>query len=222
MKNRTKFLISFILNLIIFSFEIIGLILSIRRRGVEVFLFYTEISNYFTLLISFIFIIFTIISINTNKIYPIIYYLRFVSCICLTITIIVVLFILIPMFPDTTTFLLFGDSNLYQHLLCPALSLISFLYFENHTILPRKMIFCGLMPTITYGVIMLILNLTKVIVGPYPFFYIYVISPLYSIGGILGIFIISLLTTLSIYFLYNKKFRKPHISKFRKRPLNLF
>lgn len=213
-KNITnkKIILALLANIIIVILEIFGLIFSIRRHGVKVFHYYTENSNYLTLIISTIFTIVSTYSLFTKKqIKRSIYLLRFISTTCLTITLLVVLFILIPMFPDTAIFMLFKDSNLYQHTLCPILSIISFLFFENDFKLNKKSIFLATLPTIVYGLIFITLNLLKVVIGPYPFFYVYEI-PWYSSLMWLSIILFgAIIISIVLFALYNRNSKAKHL-----------
>lgn len=202
--ERRKLIFAFIVNLAIVGLEIVGLILSVQRHGVKVFQFYTENSNYFALIVSAIFCIGAIVAlIRKTRIRKWLHILRYVSTVCLTLTLIIVLIVLIPLYPDTFAYMLFGNSNLYQHLLCPVFSLISFILLEKHESLPKKAIFYALIPTIIYGVACIILNLFKVITGPYPFLYLYAIPWYISAPSLLGILLSAVLIAFGLYALHN-------------------
>lgn len=204
---RQKLKFALIFNFLILALEIVGLILSIQRHGIMVFVFYTEDSNYFALAVSLIFCIGGIIALKKQTALPgWIHSLRFIATVCLTITFIVANFVIIPLQPQLLTYMLFEGSSLYQHLLCPILSVISFLVLENQIHLPRKMIFYATIPTIVYGITLITLNLTKVITGPYPFFYFFQIPWFVSVLSILGIGVIAVLSALVLYFLNNKRY----------------
>ena len=203
--NNKKIILAFVTNIIIVLLEIFGLILSVKRHGLKVFHYYTENSNYLTLIISLIFCINCIYSLISKKqINTTIIILRFISTTCLTITLLVVLFILIPMFPNTAIFMLFRDSNLYQHTLCPLISIISFLFFENDFKLNKKSIFLATLPTIVYGLIFITLNLFKVVIGPYPFFYVYEIPWYSSIMWLSIILFGSIIISIVLFAIYNR------------------
>lgn len=203
--NRTNIICALIINIAIVVLEIIGVFLSVQRHGIKVFQFYTENSNYFALIVSFIFCISCVVALIKRKHIPRwILNLRFVSTVCLTVTFVVVIAVLIPMFPDTFVFMMFQNSNLFQHFLCPVLSFISFIFFENQISLTKKSILYCLIPTLIYGVVLITLNLFKIITGPYPFFYVYVIPWYTTTLSLLGIFIGSLLITIILYYLHNK------------------
>ena len=204
MTNKKKLLMAIVLNVLIVILELVGLVLSIRRHGIKAFQYYTEDSNYFALIVSLAFVICGMVSIIGGKsVGGIIHILRFISTTCLAVTLIVVLTILIPMFPADAKFMLFGDSNLYQHTLCPVISILSFVFFENEISLSRKSIFISLIPTILYGVICIVLNLFKVMEGPYPFFYVYVLPWYVSTGFILAIFVGAIIISFALYSLHN-------------------
>jgi hypothetical protein len=61
---------------------------------------------------------------------------------------------------------------LFTHTLCPLLALASFALLEHDRVsskdIPAAMIF-----TLAYATIMIILNIAKVVVGPYPFLMVY-------------------------------------------------
>ena len=112
------------------------------------------------------------------------------------------------MYPDTLKFMLFYDSNLYQHLLCPIIAIISFLFFEKETILSSKIIVWGVIPTVIYGIICVILNAFNVIIGPYPFFYVYLIPWYYLILWYVGILVCVILIAMILYLNHSKRRRK--------------
>ena len=208
-KINKKLLISIILNLLIVVFEIIGVVLSIRRRGVEAFLFYTELVNYLTLVISLIYVIFGFVALKKNtKTANWLHNLRYASTVCLILTFMVVLCILVPITPSEFGFYFFGDSNLYQHFLCPILAIVSFMFFESERKLNKKTILFGIFPTLIYGLILISLNLCKVLVGPYPFFYVYDM-PWYATTLLLaGIFTLAFFISWLALFVHNRQFKR--------------
>ena len=208
-RGKKNLIIAIMLNALTVLFEILGLILSLRRRGVMAFLFYTELSNYFTLVISLLFVVFGIIALKNNrKIYNWILKLRYASTVCLIFTFMVVLCVLVPISPSEFGFYFFGDSNLYQHLFCPILTTVSFLCFERKGKLERKTILWGVFPTLFYGLVLISLNFCKIIVGPYPFFYVYDM-PWYVIVLLLaGIFSLAFFISWLTKAIYNRGNKK--------------
>lgn len=213
---KRKLIWALIFNFIILGLEIVGLVLSVQRHGIKVFIFYTENSNYFALVISLIFCITAIIALTKNALPPQwVHILRFIATVCLTITFIVSVFVIIPFKPSLYKYMLYQGSSLYQHILCPLLSLSSFLFFEYQKPLSKKVIFYALIPTIIYGGTCVVLNLLRVMTGPYPFFYFYQIPWYISIPSLLGVVAISTLTAFMLYVSHTaeeKRYIKKHLT----------
>lgn len=221
MSKKKSIVTSLFFNLVLVILEIVGLVLSVQRHGINVFIFYTENSNYFALLVSLIFCVGAIIAIKKKSELPNwINILRFVATVCLSITFIVSFFVIIPFKPSMWRYMLYKGSSLYQHLLCPILSIISFLFFEYKRELSKSAIFYALIPTLIYGIICVILNLTKVIVGPYPFFYFYQIPWYLSTLSIFGVVFISL-TVAYIIFSFPRIREKHERKKLNKKQKNV-
>ena len=207
--NEKHLFISFLLNLIIVIFESAGLVLSVFQYGLGVFQFYTEDSNYFALAISIIYCIGIGYSLCYKKEIPNwIHQLRFISTACLTLTFLMILCVLSPLYPSKFVSWMSLGSGLFQHSLCPILSIISFLLFETQYKLTKKSIFFAFVPTLIYGISCIILNLTKTIEGPYPFFYLYKLPWYISTPWLLGVVAVALLIAWLIYWLHNKSYSK--------------
>ena len=165
--------ISFGLNSLIIILEIIGFVLLFMSLGFGSFVYYTLLSNLF-LLVSCILYLFK------DKIKPrVVDVLKFGSTLSVLITFLVVLFILGPNKELTYHFLLLEGSNLYYHLICPILGIITFIFFDDIKISGFKDVLGALGFTFIYSIVIVILNLCRVIVGPYPFLRIYE-NPWYS------------------------------------------
>lgn len=162
--------IALTLNLLIIIFELIGFILTYTSNGRIAIEYYTEDSNIIALITSTLFVIYLLL----NKKIP--YYLKllkYISTITLTVTFLVVIFILAPMYNFNYNYLLFSNELLFHHLLCPLLSIISFIFFdqlESYTVIDNIL---STLVTIFYGIIIIILNIIKIVDGPYPFLKIY-------------------------------------------------
>lgn len=208
MKTKTKNFVSIILNSLLVIFVLIGIIFSLKQDGLGMFKFYTQDSNYLALIVSIIFLISQILNRKTGKLPKFINLLRFIATSCLFVTFTVVIFILIPSFGlDSAPKMLFAGSSLYFHTLCPLLSIISFIFFENQLDYPTKAIIVPLIPTFIYACITLTLNVTNVLYGPYPFLHVHEQSVFMSFLWILIIFAIATLLAFSLYYL-QKKFNK--------------
>lgn len=205
--NRT--IIALTVNLLIVALEIAGLILSVQKYGLGVFQFYTENSNYFALIVSTIFCMGCIVSlIKSTPIPNWIHTLRYISTACLTLTFVVISFVLSPLYPVKFVDWLFKGSGLYQHLLCPIISFVSFVFIENTLRLSKKTIWIALAPTICYGVVCIVLNILKLMTGPYPFFYVYELPLYISIPSLIGMILLSFSISLILYKVNNNKHAK--------------
>ncbi len=208
MENKTKNTVSIILNLLIVICGCIGLTISAKADGLGMFKYYTQDSNYFALLVSFIYLIFQAKSKFTGKIPSFVRALRFISSSCLFVTFTVVIFVLIPSYGfDSAAGMLFGGSSLYFHTVCPLLAIISFIFFEHEFNFSKKIILVAIIPTLIYAAIILPLNILKVLRGPYPFLYVYEQSVFMSCVWVLVIFGIAALLAFILYTL-QKKLRK--------------
>ena len=149
--------LSIIMNILVIIGGLLGVVIAIREHMTkDFFLYYTNLSNVFAMITSLLFII----TINKNN--KLINILRFLSTVCLTLTLLVVIFILTPMLKVN---LFVGNYMPLYHLICPLLSLVSTLFFEE---VDSKPIY-AIIPTSLYTIITIILNLLKIINGPYPF-----------------------------------------------------
>lgn len=169
--NKKK--VSIGLNILIIILEIIGFVLILMSLGLDSFVYYTLLSNLFLLVACILYLF-------KNKIKSrIVDVLKFGSTLSVLITFLVVLFVLGPNKELTYHFLLLEGSNFYYHLVCPILGIITFIFFDDIKISGFKDVLGSLGFTIIYSIVILILNIFKVIVGPYPFLRIYE-NPLYA------------------------------------------
>ena len=155
--------INIIINLLIVILEIIGFVLVFKELGITSLEYYTEDSNLLLLLSSII----ILIHISKNKELPLWFKsFRYIAIVSTTLTLIIVLTVLSWTTDLGLYYLLFHESMLYHHTLCPVLAILSFVFVERydnlHTI-------HGLYFTVVYGIIMIILNALKIVEGPYPF-----------------------------------------------------
>ena len=145
----------FIANKLIIILEIIGII-TCRSSGFEMLIFYTQLSNLVTL-ISSVCLIFSRGSAVTVT-------LRYLSTVMLAMTVLITLFVLVPMGMGFVNMMLSG-MGLFHHTLCPLISITSYILWEEHS----SMWGVPVAVTFVYGVVMLCLNYTGTIDGPYPF-----------------------------------------------------
>lgn len=186
--------IALVINIIILILEVIGFGKSLFVDHGIMVEYYTNDSNIIALISSFLFIIFY------KKDLEIVKDIRFVATCCLTVTFLVVIFILCPMWDFNYKYLMFTDNFLIFHTIVPVLSIISYLVFEKES---NKNYLCPIF-TIIYGIVLVILNLLRLVDGPYPFLKINSQAPIASViwatALILGTYFVSIILN---YF--NKK-----------------
>ena len=157
--NRNR--IGVLLNIMIIVSSLAGLFM-VRYFGLSMLFYYTQDSN--------------ILAVTASALYLMkhrsAHLWRYAAFVCLNVTFLVVLFVLIPIMGNPR-FMLFGGGMLFHHTLSPILSCISFLFLEEGKHLSSSDLKYGIIPTIIYGAIVLMLNILRIKSGPYPFFYVY-------------------------------------------------
>jgi len=145
--------------------------------GLDTFRFFTNDGNIFCIIAALVMIYFNIrfIRSNTYEIPKVVYLLKLSSAITGLIIFLVVIAILGPSMGYAM--LLSGFYMVVVHILNPILCTLGFAIFEAHPMeLNKKELSIGILPAALYGVITLLLVLTKVWVGndiPYPFLRVY-------------------------------------------------
>ena len=188
-------------NLIIIILEVISFAILIMRKGgitVGVLVYYTRLSNLLAL-IAGIFVVIFIFRNKEGELPKWLSLLRFITTIMLFVTFLISLFVLTPAVGSFYKMMIENQLK-FHHLLCPLLSIVSFIFFEKGGRLSVKDNFLATMPTLIYGIIMLILNGARVLDGPYPFLRVYnqpVWATVLWIAGIyLGTFLLGLILRL--------------------------
>ena len=137
---------------------------TLRAGGFQLFVFFTEDSNVFAALTALIMAVFNILSLRKDGLEAPewLHWLKFCSAVAVTVTLLTTALFLGPIY---TYRYVFGGENLYLHLLCPVLAVISTLVFE-----PRRRIgpwlpvsLCGTLPVVVYGIVYFI---NVVVLGP--------------------------------------------------------
>ena len=159
--NKKK--ISVCLNVLLIVLEIIGLFLSIKSLGTNVFIYYTQLSNLFLLVTAILYLF------NNYIKSRIIDIMKFGSTLSVLITFLVVIFVLGPTTNLGYKWLLFEGANLLYHVTCPILAVITFLFFDNIKINGLKDVLGAFVFTFIYSIVFILLNLFGVLEGPYPF-----------------------------------------------------
>lgn len=174
-KIQTRQIMSIIINVAIVIMEVIAILLSFNKNNLSLFMFYTEDSNLFAMFASALVSIATIIAIKKKSNIPkYIQIIKYMATCCLALTFVVVIFILAPMLgKNGFKIMLLENSMLYHHLICPILVIISFVFLESTPEIDHKYTYLAMAPTIIYAIVAALLNIFKVIEGPYPFLKVY-------------------------------------------------
>lgn len=155
--------VSIALSIIIIILEIIALIVCYNSFGINL-AYYTIDSNIFLLISTILYLI------TINNVPKIVQLLKYSSTLSVFITFLVVVFVLYPMYDFNFQFMFLDGPNLYMHVLCPLLAVISFIFFDSNEIENSlKNNLRSLYFTIIYAIILISLNILNVVSGPYPF-----------------------------------------------------
>ena len=169
--------VSLILNILIVISGSIGLVLSLNL-GAYMFAYFTILSNTLAVIASILYVINLLVKKNQSEIPYYVMVLRLMSSVCLLVTILTVFTILAATTADNylngLIYLLKTDGMFFHHLLCPVLSIVSFIFFEGDRRLnKKKTIYLGMLPFILYAIVTITLNITRTLDGPYTFLQVY-------------------------------------------------
>ncbi|MCR5033557.1 MAG: hypothetical protein K6A92_11945 [Lachnospiraceae bacterium] len=168
------------INLIIILLEIIALCRTFPKFKWKTFVFYTQISNTLTLLVSAALVIF-----GPRRDLAV---LRMTSVSMLLMTFFVTTCVLVP-FGGSAKNLLFSVPGIFVHLICPILSCISYFFFEYHPALYWVLV--PVVISLIYGLLMVCLNDRGIVEGPYPFFEVKKIGKKAAACWIAGLIVLS-------------------------------
>lgn len=149
-----------VMNILVILLEIPGFYRSISDRKWTILGYYTQLSNICALVSSLIFTAW-----GENWFTGI---MRYLSSCMLTMTFVITVFVLIPMGAGVRR-MMFSGNGLFHHLLCPVLSVSSYLFWEKPVTEP-VLVILPVLVTLFYGIFMMILNGLDKFEGPYPFF----------------------------------------------------
>ena len=151
-------------NILLIVLAGLGLYFSIVDKNA--FLYYSDNAGMIALSSSIIYVIVVLTKKEPNFLSLA---LRYVSTTCLVLTLVGTFYV------ATTTGENYLDSfikgsHLFNNLLCPIVSFVSFTMFEGDRRLnKKKTIWYALIPTVIYGIIMLVCNVSNTFTGPYSF-----------------------------------------------------
>lgn len=176
-KKKIRLKMSLIINIIIIILESAGTVICASNAGLEMFRFYTTDSNIFNLTVCIVFVFFTVRALysKTKRDIPkAVRILKYISVCSLNVTFLVVVIIFAPALGDGGYgYMLFNGDFLYFHFACPLLSLFSFILFEGGAEFVFGYSLAAIMPTVIYGAAAVLLNILRIMEGPYPFLLVY-------------------------------------------------
>ncbi len=139
--------------------EIRAQYLCIPGRGWKLLIFFTQLSNYMTCISTAALLIATAS--------PLVTALRYLAVCMMVMTFLVTTCVLVPMGGDPKE-LLWTEPGIYLHIFCPVLTVLSYFLFEHHA--GWNLFWLPVTVTLVYGLVMLLLNASRKVDGPYPFF----------------------------------------------------
>ena len=163
--HRTKRSV-FILHLVLAVLEIIAASYMLAAEGMPVFRYYTVDSNMLQLVVSLWYLV---CFIRKKDVPPVLAVLHLVSAVCLTVTFMIAAFVLMPQ--STFSYYFLKNVASINHFFGPVLSVISLMLIDIQ--IPKKAFIAPAAATLLYGGVMLILNMARVLEGPYFFLEVY-------------------------------------------------
>ncbi len=183
--NNGKLIAALAVNILIVLMEVISAVIGFLLRWDEYKLkalfFYTQDSNLFALVACTLLAVSEIECLIEKRNSPskTSLIMKYMASSTLSLTFLVVLFVLIPLAGwSSFSEKLFQDTKLYHHFLCPLFVTFSFIYLDDFCNLKPKYACFAFIPTVCYAVILTLLNILKVVEGPYPYLRVYN-QPLY-------------------------------------------
>ena len=175
MISRKKAAVCLALQVLIIAGECLGVALSKGEYRARMFTYYTCDSNLLLLAAAVIEAVFCLRLLGRGKAVPErVLLFRYAATCTTTVTFLVVLLVFAPLSgPGALPRLFLKGSLTYMHLLCPLLGLAAFFLAEDHPYLRLRHTLAAMVPTAVYAAVIVILNLTRTVRGPYPFLLVY-------------------------------------------------
>ena len=186
--------VALILNILLIIFEVLGFIITYNTNDPLSPAYYTEDSNLICLVSSILYVMYYLNGKSANKT---VHLLRFTATLNLLLTFFI------------TLFLLSNDYGLYEimihheflffHTLCPIISFISYLFFEKYRSYKNNIMIKAPIFTFIYGGVVYLLNLLKVMHGPYSFLLVYEHSIASTLITFIGMAISIVIITFTLF-----------------------
>lgn len=194
-KAKNRLIIALVLNLLIVFLEAFALFGTFFNNdgsfNWEFFQYYTHYSNVFVFLSSIyvsLELMKEILSSSGERTSYLSRLFKYMSSSMITLTFLVVIFVLVPSngFRDWK-FYLFKKNFIFEHLVCPILSILGITVFGDYRDFALKETVLASVPTAFYAVVITILNLTGTIEGPFTFAMVYKQSWYVSVFWFVGL-----------------------------------
>jgi len=167
--NKSK--IALILNIAAFVCGSVGIIFRLSHSLTDFFLYYTQISNVAAVISSAIYI--ACFRTGEGKLRTFVTCSRYLSACMLTMTFMVVVCIFVPFgTPETTRRLLGSVNGIMHHIVCPVISVVSYVVFERG-VRSKRAFLLPFIATAIYAFTVYALNFLRLAPAPYPFFEVY-------------------------------------------------
>lgn len=173
MSKKSKHVLCIILNLMVAVFQTIAMSWTAPERGFGMFIYFTELSNFFAQIACICsaaalirFFAFGLSVPGWVKT------LKYVAACSLALTFWTVVFVLGPMSGGTLqayAHLLFYKHMLFTHTINPIIVMLSFLLLDDFHNEKISVSFLGIIPTVLYAIVAIIMNALGKWDGPYPF-----------------------------------------------------
>lgn len=203
--------VSFIINIIIFLLLIIGLVLEtfelvMRGEGLHLlirrFKFFTELSNIFAGITSFVYAYYLFNSKKKNPIPNVLKILKLISTGSVIVTFLTVIFYLIPVSGANWKFLVVGSQFIF-HIIIPILCFITYTFYEDNKV-DNKYILYNLIPITAYGLFYLFSGLTHMVNGKIDYEYDWYLFLRNGVGIGLLTYAFFIMFNLAIVYILNK------------------
>ena len=195
-----------ILNILLLVMEIYATILNFKVGGPSILRYYTILSN---IMVGFSSAAYIAAHISKSQIlWEKAQLLRYVATAMLVLTFLIVILVLAPLDINAgknPAHYFIGRIATVHHVAAPIISFISFSFLETNESLKRSHIWVVMGVTILYTIIILILNIRRVMVGPYAFFHIYEQSLSTTVFWEISIGIFAYVLDFAVYWLGSRR-----------------
>ena len=163
--------IALALNIAAFVLGSVGIGFRLTHSLSDFFLYYTQISNVIAVISSAMYIVCR--NTQNKRLRGAVTASRYLGACMLTMTFLVVVCIFVPFGTEVTTRRLLGSVNgILHHIVCPLVSVISYIFFEDG-VKTRRALLIPFTATAIYAFTVYTLNFLRLAEAPYPFFEVY-------------------------------------------------